>query len=433
MVILTWVVLGQFGPSIVAVLWAVLTFLLILRTGDSSKVLIAFVAVLILSDSRLPMMQFAATAKIGFIISLAGYLVVGNKRVKVENEIFKYFLPFALFALFTTLWAKDHFISLQKSVSYGLLLFSLPAIFLMAWKRNRAIVSDLIFFVSILLGIGLALYLISPNTVLLVERYRGLLGNPNGLGILLTASGPLFFLSMRSKAECRMNRTSQIIFLLVFVMSLLLSGSRTSLFAVMIFLAFYAMRNLPHALTFTLFLVISISYDAILSSLPQISIFFGLQEYLRVDTLDEGSGRFVAWNFAFDKIESVFFLGGGYGYTELIFKKFFWELSNLGHQGNAHNSYLTLWLDTGLIGLSLFVVGMVRTSLSALNNSRYALPIIYCMLFSANFESWLAASLNPFTSLFLILITILLIKEDNEAKDQMASENKVEIQPASDA
>ena len=185
------------------------------------------------------------------------------------------------------------------------------------------------------------------------------------------------------------------------------------------------MRNLPQALTFTMFIAVSVSYDTILTSLPQLSTFLGIQDYLRIETLNEGSGRFVAWNFAINNIESVFFLGGGYGYTELIFKKFFWELSSLGHQGNAHNSYLTIWLDTGLIGLSLFIIGMIRTSLTAFSKSRYALPIIYSMLFSANFESWLAASLNPFTSLFLILLTILLVQPNPEGVE--SPENTPEI------
>ena len=82
-------------------------------------------------------------------------------------------------------------------------------------------------------------------------------------------------------------------------------------------------------------------------------------------------------------------------------------LSQLGHQGNAHNSYLTLTLDTGIIGIILFLIGLVRTMVVSAGNFFYALPVFYAALFSANFESWLAASLNPFTSLLLITLTIV--------------------------
>lgn len=423
--ILSWVILGQFTSSVVAGIWAVVSFLLILKSRNLSQIIIAFVAVLILSDSRLPMMQFASTAKIGFILSLAAYVLVGGVKSQYKNEIFRFFLPFAVFAILATVWASDYFVSIQKSVSYAILLFALPSAFLKAREENTALLSDIISFITIVLGIGLILFLLIPDSVLLVGRYRGLLGNPNGLGILLTATGPLFFLSLRSAKADQLNKTGRYIFFLVFVLSLVLSGSRTSLFAVLLFIGFYLMRNLPQALTFTMFIAVSVSYDTILTSLPQLSTFLGIQDYLRIETLNEGSGRFVAWNFAINNIESVFFLGGGYGYTELIFNKFFWELSSIGHQGNAHNSYLTIWLDTGLIGLSLFIIGMIRTSLTAFSKSRYALPIIYSMLFSANFESWLAASLNPFTSLFLILLTILLVQPNPEGVE--SPENTPEI------
>jgi len=59
------------------------------------------------------------------------------------------------------------------------------------------------------------------------------------------------------------------------------------------------------------------------------------------------------------------------------------------------------------VGLVLFVTGLVRTVVYALNKTSYTLPVLYGVLFSTNFESWLAASLNPFTSLFLIILTLI--------------------------
>jgi O-antigen ligase len=118
----------------------------------------------------------------------------------------------------------------------------------------------------------------------------------------------------------------------------------------------------------------------------------------------------------------VFFLGGGFGYTEYIYKLNSTMLSMLGHQGNAHNSYLTLWLDTGLIGIILLFIGFVQTIVKANRVSHFTLPIFYAVFISANFESWLAASLNPFTSLFLVIVSLLLINNQDFRDDQVTAD-----------
>lgn len=427
--ILSWMVVGRFAPNLVAVGWAVGTFFLILRTRDLTKVLLAFIMMLILSDSRVAMMSFAATAKIGAVLLLVAFVFRNFDEFRaLDNRIFRYFFPFLAFAILASMWSISPFTSFQKSLSYSLVFFTVPVFFLGALRQNERLGVALVHFLTVVLGIGLFAYIISPDFATLVGRYRGLLGNPNGMGILLTVSGPLYFLIRRNYKDRFTDKYSEGAFILFYVASLLLTGSRTSLFAVLLFLFFVRLRYLSNAVTLVVFLVIVSGYDFILTSLPQVAQMLGFQEYLRIETLDEGSGRFIAWNFAWTQIQDVFFAGGGYGYTEIIYKKFFWELSALGHQGNAHNSYLTLWLDTGLIGIILFATAIIRTVLICTKESTYALPVIYSVLFSANFESWLAASLNPFTSLFLISLTLLSqpeqvqqVIESEAAKDDTES------------
>lgn len=168
-----------------------------------------------------------------------------------------------------------------------------------------------------------------------------------------------------------------------------------------------------------LFLFFIIGYEYFLIQLPQLIGFFGLEEYFRIETLEEGSGRFVAWNFAWERIQDVFFVGGGFGHTEFVFDLYSDQLSKLGHQGNAHNSYLTIWLDTGLIGIVLFLFGLVRAIANSVAGSSYTLPIMYGVLFSTFFESWLSASLNPFTSLFLISLTSLAVANSYQGNESL--------------
>jgi O-antigen ligase len=83
----------------------------------------------------------------------------------------------------------------------------------------------------------------------------------------------------------------------------------------------------------------------------------------------------------------------------------------LGHQGNAHNSYITFWLDTGIFGVLAYVVGIISAAVKGLRRSVFGMPVLYAVLFSSFFESWLTASLNPFTIQLLLIITILTKEE----------------------
>ena len=192
-----------------------------------------------------------------------------------------------------------------------------------------------------------------------------------------------------------------------------MTGSRTALIAIILFFVFNRVKYLSNTVSLTIFIILIASYEYLLFYLPNLIVSLGLEDFFRLDTLEEGSGRFLAWGFAWERIQGVFFFGGGFNHTTYVFQVFQDELSKLGHQGNAHNSYLTIWLNTGLVGLVLFSIGLVRSIVAGIKSSSYTLPIVFAVLFSSYFESWLAASLNPFTSLFLISLTILAIPKDN--------------------
>jgi O-antigen ligase len=358
------------------------------------------------------MMAFSGQAKIGAIVLLFGWVLLNfNKHRGYVNHIFKFFVPFLLLGIAASIWSQTPELAFQKSISYSLIFFCIPIVLNAGLKDDEYMSSHIILFLTSLFTIGIFSYIISPEFGTLAGRYRGLMGNPNGMGILLTLTGPLYLLHKKIFPNHQIARIPELIFLSSFVLSLILTGSRTSLFALLLFLFFVRIRYFSNAFSLILFIVIVVGYDYILSSLPLLADMFGLKEYLRIETLQEGSGRLIAWNFAWEKIQDVFFVGGGFGFTELTFKRYLLELSMLGHQGNAHNSYLTLWMDTGLIGLILFLFGMIRTLTKAASHSPLALPMAYCVLFSANFESWMSASLNPFTSLFLICLSLILYQK----------------------
>lgn len=416
-ILLSWAIAGAVFPMNVAIGYSVLSFLFLMRSGDQTKVLIAFITMLILSDSRSRMFLWSGDAKIVVAIIL-WFNILRNIREysDFDNRIFRYFLPFTIFVFVSTFWSFDLFTSFQRAISFALIYFSIPLLYLKALKENPRINATIIWYVVFVLGIGLFIHLISPGFTTITGRFRGLLGNPNGMGLFLLLVFLLAYLTyQRHKDDYNLGRLT-IIFLVVFGLSLVLTGSRSAIFSIIIFLIFSRLQVLTNLVSVLAFLALVASYEYLLFRLPDIIMYLGLEDYFRLQTLQEGSGRTVAWNFAWMKIEDVFYFGGGMGYTDWVYKQHGAELSRLGHQGNAHSSYLTIWLDSGLFGLALFIFGLLATVINAVANSRYTLPMVFAILFTTYFESWLAGTLSPFTSLFLILLTAL--QQESEIVDE---------------
>jgi O-antigen ligase len=136
---------------------------------------------------------------------------------------------------------------------------------------------------------------------------------------------------------------------------------------------------------------------------------WGIGEYFRAQTLEKAGGRTVAFEFAWKEIKLSPIFGRGFGYTEYIFHREDIEkmLNDLNHQGNTHNSYMTIIMDTGFVGFVTFLLGWLYNFGIAIKKSAFAFPVLVIALISTNIESWLAASLNPFTIVLIIILTLL--------------------------
>jgi O-antigen ligase len=404
---LIWALAGAYVGTVAAIIVSVASFLLLAKRADSGQLLVALLVMLIFSDSRSQMLQFAVQAKVFFALSALLFVLLRWKDMAYGSQlIFRFFLPFLMFAMLLVPFANDSVDAFQKTLSYVIIFLVVPTLFITAHRDDAKFPLDLVVFFFLILVVGIILRFISPEFVTLVDRFRGLLGNPNGLGIFLTLIFPISYMILESPTA-KPSVRNRLIFYAAIIVSLLLCQSRTAILSCGLFLLFNSFQALRKGLGLLLFLAIIFSFEYLLSQIPLVIIALNLGEYFRIDSLLEGSGRLVAWEFGWEQIQKVFFFGGGFDYTNDLYKQYYVYLSRLGHQGNAHNSFLTLWLDTGIIGLSLFAVGLARIVLLALKQTNYTLPVLYGILFSTNFESWLAASLNPFTSLFLIALTIL--------------------------
>jgi len=277
----------------------------------------------------------------------------------------------------------------------------------------------LVYMCAGILLLGFVFKFLSPDIVTREDRYEGLFGNPNGLGIFCLLFFLLFTVVIDFFPELFSKREKMFIYGYI-VLSVLLSGSRGSLFALIIYVVFVFLYKRSAILGTIVAIVFATTYSYISANLVGIINTIGLQNYLRINTLEEASGRFVAWKFTWDHIQENFWIGRGFEYTSYLFSipKNVAYLQALGHLGNVHNSYLTLWLDTGLVGLICYVFAFMASFIKGIKKTALALPIMYAVIFSSFFESWLTASLNPFTIILFIILSIItndaIIKEKAE-------------------
>jgi len=387
------------------------------------ELFIGFFFMLIISDSRQQFLSFAENAKNEYIVLLLLFIIFDFKKFQPLNLLYKRFIPFFIMAFICLFYSFTFLDSFSKTLSYLFMLFIVPNYMSKAFRdHGGTFIKTLIWFGTFMLFVGFVMKLYNPALTTLEDRYSGVLGNPNGLGIYVT----MYFLVCAVAFEFFPNlfsRADKLIIYFAIFASLILSDSRSAIFAILIFLSFRYFYKLSPFLGFILFVIILASYQFIDTNIEGVISAMGLQDFFRVKTFADASGRFVAWGFAWLNIKNSIFIGHGFNYTEFLFKKDADALSILGHQGNAHNSYLTFWLDTGLIGLLLYFRGFLISFIQAAKKSRIAIPIMYAVLFSITFESWLCASLNPYTIQLFIILTII---SDDEFHTQI-EENIISV------
>jgi O-antigen ligase len=408
LILLTWVTGAYYlGMPIIALIGVFM--LLFAQKEWLEELLIGFLFILILSDNLFPSMEFAKSYKNIYILFISFYVFVKRDLFSYKSNIFMYFIPFFFFALIGILYSPAPAVAIQKTISYFLLICIVPTYIVSSFKASGPeFFRNLIFFAFTIILVGYLMRFISHDISFSHgNRFRGIFGNPNGMGIFLITFN-MFFHVVRLKFPFLFSRFEAlfiyaIIFYLVFI-----TGSRNALLSVILFFIFSFFFRISTVLGIIFFLLVIISTEYIMSNFVAIISGIGLDEELRLKTLEEGSGRLVAWEFAWNEIKRSLFIGRGMGYDEFYMRQNASILTDLGHEGGVHNTYLILWLNSGFFGLLSFMVALFTLFIKASFKNKLALPVLLVAAFSIIFEPWLAASLNPYTIIFFITLTVLL-------------------------
>ena len=397
------------GPVNIAFI-ALCVILLKLRNKDT-EMLAGLWFVCTMSDSRLLIFSSFEQAKYVYIVLMTFFIFLNARKFQPLSRFYLIFLPFIVVAFYCILHSPVFLTSFSKTLSYLFLLFTVPNYVNKSYRDEGLDFIKLFMYVGLfVLLIGLLLKIFLPLPVSFEARFRGLLGNPNGLGLYCLVLFLMFVLTSKSFPSL-FHRQEKLIFYILIFASVFLSGSRNTIAAILIYIMFSYLTRISPLLGFLILLFILIGYEYININIVSIVKSIGAESYFRTDTLSNAAGRYIAWKLAWDNITRDIFLGRGFEYTNYLFELNQKTLNDFGHQGHAHNSFLTFWLDTGLGGLLLYLVGLIGSFIRAARRQKVIIAAMFAIFFSAFFESYLTSSLNPY---MLVIVLFLTIYTNNE-------------------
>lgn len=396
------------------------------------------IMVLVLSDITpwFFKMQVFKGAKNTYITALSVIFLLERYRFVPFSKVFNVFLPFFIYSFFPLVFSNNLVVGLQKTISYSLLYLIVPNYVLynfrlIGWDFFRNLVK---FMAVILLSGYFVLWFHGEFYAFMIGRFRGLFGNPNGMALFCVL---LIMVSVTASSinERLLSWKEKIFVYGTATYFLIISGSRASLVAVLIFLVFGRFFSASPVFGFMALLAVFGLSELVLSNIAPIVTAFGLEDYVRLQTLESGSGRYFAWDFAWKHIQDYFVFGGGFANDERIMRKHRLYLERMGHQGGVHNSYLSFWFNVGIVGLVLFLRSFILIFVKASKLVPFSLGVMFGVMFSITYESWLVSSLNPFTIILLIIITMVTEEEivrwdeNSEEEQSLGEEQEVDLQP----
>ena len=412
LMVILYVIIGVYGGPALFIFLPLSVFFMKSRElwGD---MLFGLIIVLVLSDLTpwFFSMQIFKGAKNTYISALALIFFLERYRFVPFSKVFNVFFPFFVYSFFPLIFSGTIIVSVQKTISYALLYLIIPNYVLYNFRRwGWDFFKNLIRFMTVVLLSGFIILYFGEFYAYMIGRFRGLFGNPNGLALFC------FLLIMLTTVVSEINKDLLNWRDKAFVYGtalyfLIASGSRSSLLALIIFLVFGRFFAASPFLGFMALIGVFGILEVVLQNLEPIVMFLGIEDFVRLKTLESGSGRYFAWEFAWIHIQDYIVFGGGFGTDERIMRKHRIYLERMGHQGGVHNAYLSFWFDVGIIGLLLFVRSFILIFIKASKLVPMSIGVMFAVLFSVSYESWLVSSLNPFTIILVIILTIVSEEE----------------------
>ncbi len=402
------ILLSSYGGTIASTVVVLGVLIWNLSKNNLADALSIFLVLLLFSDSTSSFYSNPGKAKDFAALVLAFYIFTKTKS-PLKHAYIQTFFPYLGVALlglllinFNIIGDQKEFkvIGFQKLLSYGLLMIIIPASLMHILRRPGGIqfIRKLIFLFVVFYAFSVFMSRINPMVYATFGRFNGIHRNPNGVGIFSSLFIMNLFL-IRDKFPRIFSTKVFWAFVTLFLGTIVLCASRNALLSLGIFFLFRTIK-VKFFLGLILVIVIASSYGLITYFVEQLLTTAGLEDEMRLDTISYASGRIYIWEACLLEIQNNYWLGHGFTYEEWSKwdQKYYEVIPMLIHNyGNIHNSYLTIWLNTGLLGLASFILGLIVLVVRAQKRSPSIAPMFFAAIIIGFFESYLVASLNPYT------------------------------------
>ncbi|MBD2435783.1 O-antigen ligase [Nostoc sp. FACHB-110] len=363
---------------------------------------------------------------LNFLISFVLLVLRWKKVVKILSQD-RYITIIIGLCFLSLLWSAAPTSTLVRSVAIlGNTLFGIYLATRYSFKQQLQILvwtCGIAIFMSFLFAVALPRYGLESG--IHAGAFRGIYAHKNLLGRVMVFSSVVFLINATENSKNRLLFSGGF---LLSVILLILSKSSSSLvnFAV-IFIMFFMLRtlllryDLLFPVLFLLTIVGQISGLLLINNADSILSSLGKDSNL--------TGRTPLWNAVLDMIWQRPWLGYGYsgfwggGYRESAYI----ELVTGWNPPHAHNGFLDICIDLGLLGLSIFLIGFLINFLKGLawlRISRTAAsfwPVMYMIYFwlTNQTESALLRQ-NEFYWLIYVTVIISMLIPSNRLKDSIS-------------
>ncbi len=244
------------------------------------------------------------------------------------------------------------------------------------------------------LAVSLVLYFVAPDLARttawnFVEqqtqdsgRLQGLTGGPNNLGKMAAFSLVLLGVFYRDLRQANYNRIILIGMGLLAALDLVLSGSRTSILALVIAGGVVAMIRFPK-------LIAPVLVVGALGLLILIPNFAGIATKLsrsgNPNEIMTATGRTYVWAIAWHFIQLKPLLGYGYRTTIYLMPTYAKSIGMYYAPPTPHNAILTLWFDAGIPAVLMFISAVGSTIYYCIANRYWKILTIFMYWFCTTF------------------------------------------------
>jgi O-antigen ligase len=333
-------------------------------------------------------------------------------------------------ALVSVLWSADPIVTFRRSVALvGTTTFGIYLASRYSFKEQLKLLAW---------ALGIAM-LLSPLFVIVPPHYgietrniyagvwRGIYFSKNSLGTFMSLSAVVFLLLAFSKDRHRW--IGWICFSVSFALLILSSAKNPliCLLTVLVLLPIYRILRWHYSLRIP-FLVALASFGTVVGTFCLSNMESVLAAMGKDATL---TGRTELWYLLFNMGLQHPWLGYGYsgfwlgwdGPSRLIWSSLFWQ------PHHAHNGLMQLWLDLGLVGMFLFMLSFIKTSLKAVDWVRSTTtladfwPLIYLGMFLLRnvSESEILAVNNTMWILYVAITCSMTLQSEQEKKSSYVS------------